>query len=107
MRLRYSLRVWLKRGRWFESAARSAFQRKIRAPCDLKKARNSSVKNEEPSGRGLNSSKRRPSGLRNRVRISLIKNFQSAGDHLSHSPLFVRVRGGKEAGWAVNGSSFR
>src|SRR6266542_3168102 len=71
--------VCLKRGRWFGSAARSAFQRKMRAPCDSKNPRNTGVKNDDPSGRGLNSSNRRPSGLRNRVRISLIKKFPIGG----------------------------
>ena len=47
----------------------------MRAPCDSKKARNSSVKNEDPSCRRLNSSSRRPLGLRNRVRISVDKKF--------------------------------
>src|SRR4051812_45188211 len=40
--------VCLKRGRRPRSAARSAFERKIRAPCDLKNSRNSGVKNDEP-----------------------------------------------------------
>ncbi len=82
----------LKRGRSFGSSANSAFERKMRAPCARKRARSSGVKNEDPSRRGLYSRSRRPSGLRNRVRMSSIKNFQSDGSHSFHLSSAARSR---------------
>jgi len=78
--------ICLNRGRIFGSAASSAFQRTIRAPCDSKNARSSGVKKEEPSARLLNSKRSRPSDFRSPVRTSLMKNFQSASVHSNHSP---------------------
>ncbi len=95
----------LNRGRSAGSAASNAFQRTIRAPCDSKNARSSGVKNEEPSARRLNSRRSRPSGLRNLVRTSLMKNFQSASVHSSHSPFSRRAIRWKHTRCAVTRSN--
>jgi len=105
MRLPYNFHICLNRGRCFGSAASKAFQRTIRAPCDSKNARSSGVKNEEPSARRLNSRRSRPSGLRNLVRTSLMKNFQSASVHSSHSPLSRRAMRWKHTRCAVTRSN--
>src|SRR5438132_11620045 len=80
----------LNRGRRVGSAESNAFERKMRAPSDRKQARSWFVKNELPSRRGWNSRSKRPLRLINRVRTSLIKNFQSAGVHSIHSPFSAR-----------------
>src|SRR5436309_9396869 len=77
--------VALKLGQRFGSAPSNAFERKMRAPCDKKKVRSSGVKKEKPSGRGLKSRSKRPFSFKRRVRMSLMKNSQSAGDHSTPS----------------------
>ena len=58
----------------------------MRAPSLLKTSRNSGVKNDRPSARGLKSSRMRPFGCKTFCRTSLRKNFQSSGSHSCHSP---------------------
>src|SRR5207237_10882764 len=85
---RYRSYEWLvssNRGVILESLANNAFDRKTRAPCDRKNLRSSGVKKEEPFGRGLKSRSNRPFSFKKRLRMSLIKNSQSAGDHSSSS----------------------
>jgi len=97
--------ICLNRGRSAGFAASNAFQRTIRAPCDSKNARSSGVKNEEPSCRRLNSRRSRPSGFRNLVRTSWMKNFQSASVHSSHSPFSRRPIRWKHTRCAVTRSN--
>src|SRR5207302_427436 len=85
MAIEVNRRYLLNRGLTLGCFASSAFERKIRAPCDKKNSRSSGVKNDEPSGRGLKSSRRRPCSLKNRERISLRKNSQSEVDHSTPS----------------------
>ena len=65
-----------KPGRFSGSTDNNAFDRRSRAPSEMKNSRNSRVKNELPSARGLKSRSSRPWGARKRCRMSLMKNFQ-------------------------------